>query len=144
MIDKEIKIGTIIISPGAIFTTKHLEEISRQFKQLEAENKELKEKYDALISNLDFEVQKKEVLEDENAKLKEYLKMYQFSDEQHLLKVISIEQILTKIKEIVETCNNNDYCPDCKFYTKDVIGAFCVTDKILQVIIKAESESTNE
>lgn len=55
MTDKEIKIGTIIISRGASFTTKHLEEISRQFKRLEAENVRLREKFNNLISTPIYE-----------------------------------------------------------------------------------------
>lgn len=60
-------------------------------------------------------------LEAENAKLKEYLKMYQFSDEQHLLKVILIEQILTKIKEIAEDIITNDVYENSDVKAKRII-----------------------
>ena len=38
----------------------------------------------------------------ENEKLKESLKMYQYSDQQHLLKVIAYENVLEEIREIAE------------------------------------------
>ena len=91
MTDKEIKIGTIIISRGASFTTKHLEEISRQFKRLEADYKQLQH-YLACMT------EQRNRLETENAKL---------------------QSTIAKIKEIADArCDECKYGKDritCKF-----------------------------
>ena len=146
MTDKEIKIGTIIISRGASFTTKHLEEISSQFKRLEAENKELK----ALLNKRDESVTAQtEIilnLKAENAKLKEEVKAeteqaqkwYQLETDKHLL-AIKYFAILEKIKEIAET-KTMPSClkPDCNCdICQDEIteyGQKCIRNGLRQIL----------
>ena len=49
-------------------------------------------------------------LEDENEKLKESLKMYQYSDQQHLLKVIEYEKAFEEIRKLTVIGVNASQC----------------------------------
>ena len=104
-------------------------------KQLEAENARLKEDYEALISNMDFEVQKKEVLEAENARLKRENEIITGMHNSASNRFDKIYQVLQKIKEITEDINS-----DIKIlYNRKLHNSL---RKILDLI--NENEVTNE
>ncbi len=91
-----------------------------EFKYIEA----LKAENETLKSQLDYEVQKKEVLEAKNEKYK---------------------QTLQKIKAIAETCMSKDACYECKYcdncYIEDAeFPTYDICKLLIELITKAESE----
>lgn len=110
------------------------EDFKTAWEELKAENETLK-------SQLDFEVQKKEVLEAENDRLKEELATYRAigvrevcSDKANKL----ADKYLGCLQEIKEICKET--CR--KRCTNDCLGTkkHCGYGQILQLITKAESE----
>ena len=132
--------------------------VYKQLKRLEIENETLK-------SQLDFAVQQKEVLEQENAKLKEkyqeeltvntQLQEWQDEDLRQIAELKreleqanewnkTLWQKLEKIKEIAETALKANYCNNCDGVGLPDCGDYeCHTyalDKIMNIIEGAKDE----
>ena len=154
MTDKEIIIDDVDVSGWTDEEVrykfeKHSPKAIRQiafdlYKQLKRKEQEC----ETLVCQLDFEVQKKECLEQECEKLKEDRERWKSNFngkvsaiEELLQQLDQFKQILAKIKEI---CNNNDELQgdfnlvDCDKYK---LGKHNLANKILQKISEVENDT---